>query len=142
MYCINCGEGVVESANFCAACGEKVRRPAVWPTSVVPVQEGVRFTNENRDAKDQTPAKSDDPQVRQAHKRLFQLGTAVAALLVVAGGMVMLTDEADIQTPASFTSSADRQIHTNPVTETLLLDEEAVITDSWEVPTPLNDLSI
>ena len=54
----------------------------------------------------------------------------------------MLTDEADIQTPASFTSSADRQIHTNPVTETLLLDEEAVITDSWEVPTPLNDLSI
>ena len=54
----------------------------------------------------------------------------------------MLTDEADIQTPASFTSSADRQIHTNPVAETLLLDEEAVITDSWEVPTPLNDLSI
>jgi len=27
MYCIHCGERVVESAKFCAACGEKIQRP-------------------------------------------------------------------------------------------------------------------
>ena len=27
MYCIHCGERVVESAQFCAACGEKIQRP-------------------------------------------------------------------------------------------------------------------
>ena len=27
MYCIHCGERLVESAKFCAACGEKIQRP-------------------------------------------------------------------------------------------------------------------
>ncbi len=27
MNCIHCGEQVVESAKFCAACGEKIQRP-------------------------------------------------------------------------------------------------------------------
>ena len=45
MYCIQCGERVVESAQFCAACGEKIQRPqdeeqrSERPVLVPPISE-------------------------------------------------------------------------------------------------------
>ena len=59
MYCIHCGEPVVESAKFCAACGEKIQRPKGEE------QQSERSVSVDRDVDSEATDDLDTPVVAQ-----------------------------------------------------------------------------